>query len=113
MLALPSPSPNIRSVVDYGIIGFAAGLASAVGGAVKDSPYEGFSYLKFLRSPMVGAIAGITTGYFFPDIHPAVLFFACIGEERVVVESYKIARVQKPGKFRNGEWGKKKQKKRG
>ena len=86
-------------------IGLLAGLTVAIGGAIKDSPVEGFKPFTFIRSPIVGAIVGAIIAGFFPNSAKPVLFLATIGAERAVVETWKIVRVQLPGKFVNGEWG--------
>ena len=86
-------------------VGFAAGLSVAIGGAIKDAPYEGFSLLTFVRSPIVGAIVGWSIATQLHVVDPVPLFLASIGGERIVVEGYKLLRAQKPGKFTFGEWG--------
>lgn len=86
-------------------VGFAAGLSVAIGGAIKDAPYEGFNLLVFVRSPIIGAMVGWAIATHLHVVEPAPLFLASIGAERIVVESYKLLRVQKPGKFTFGEWG--------
>jgi hypothetical protein len=86
-------------------VGLAAGLAVGIGGAIKDAPYEGFSLLTFMRSPIVGALVGLAMEHALHVQDPKVLFFATIGGERIVVEGWKLLRVQKPGKFTFGEWG--------
>lgn len=87
------------------LVGLAAGLSVAIGGAIKDAPYEGFSLLTFIRSPIVGALVGWSIATQLHVVDPIPLFLASIGGERIVVESYKLLRVQKPGKFTFGEWG--------
>jgi len=91
------------------VIGGLAGLAVAIGGAIKDAPYEGFEVKKFIRSPIIGAIAGAILYSKFPDLHPAVGFTSVIGIERIVVEMYKLIRALRkeyvPMKFIYGEWG--------
>lgn len=87
------------------IIGFISGLAVAIGGAIKDAPYEGFDPVKFIRSPAIGTVEGLIIVYVVPKINPYVLFFTVIGTERVTTETYKIIRAKIPGKFLNGEWG--------
>jgi hypothetical protein len=52
------------------LIGSLGGWLSAVGGAIKDAPIEGFETLKFLRSPAIALAwsllaACFTTGYLF------------------------------------------------
>jgi hypothetical protein len=77
--------------------GFIAGLLCSIGGALKDSPYEGFKPLVFLRSVVVGTVwGGIVIGV---DSHPILIFTLCGYMERLTVEGYKIIRGQKPGKF--------------
>jgi len=86
-------------------VGLLAGITVAIGGAIKDVPLEGFKPVTFLRSPVVGAIVGAIIAGFFPKTSKPVLFLASIGAERAVVETWKIVRVQIPGKFTHGEWG--------
>jgi hypothetical protein len=68
-------------------IGAIAGVIVAIGGALKDSQFEGFLPRKFVRSPIVAAIAGFLFVHFSSDGFLTVL--ACIGGERVGVELYK------------------------
>lgn len=69
------------------LVGIAGGLLVATGGALKDSQFEGFKPLKFLRSPFVGALTGALMIHFSTDWFLVVL--ATIGSERVLVELYK------------------------
>ncbi len=69
------------------VIGVMAGVIVAIGGALKDSQFEGFLPRKFVRSPIVTAIAGILFVHFSTD--PFLIVLACIGGERVGVELYK------------------------
>lgn len=79
-------------------IGFLAGLLTAMGGALKDSPYEGFYPLKLFRSIIVGTIGGTLSLYFTRNV---ILTFCFSGYfERFFVEGYKILRAQMPGKFK-------------
>ncbi len=87
-------------------VGFLAGLAVAVGGAIKDSPNEGFKILTFIRSPIVGLVEGAILQPVF-RANPVLTFFGTIGTERLTVESYKLLRAQVPVKFVYGEWGRK------
>lgn len=87
------------------ITGFVAGLAVAVGGAIKDAPYEGFDVLKFFRSPAIGAVEGSILQTIFPPLHSAITFFAVVGFERLTTETYKLMRAHVPSKFAFGEWG--------
>ena len=90
-------------------IGFLAGLSSAIGGAIKDAPYEGFDSKKFIRSPIIGAVMGALIYHFNPDISDVVGFLSSLGAERIVIESYKLCRAIQnkyvPMKFIYGEWG--------
>ncbi|MEK6281584.1 MAG: hypothetical protein AABN95_14615 [Acidobacteriota bacterium] len=86
-------------------VGLLAGLSVAIGGAIKDAPYEGFQFLTFLRSPIVGAVVGWSLERQLHVADRNVLFLATIGGERIIVEGYKLLRAQKPGKFLFGEWG--------
>jgi len=79
------------------LAGLLAGLLCYLGGALKDSPYEGFYPLKFFRSIVVGALAGVVSCWFTADPLLAFCFSGYL--ERVSVEGYKIVRAQKPGKF--------------
>jgi len=85
-------------------VGFLSGLAVALGGAIKDSPYEGFDPVKFIRSPVIGAIEGGAINSVLP-LHPAVLFLSVIGAERITTETYKLLRAKIPMKFLYGEYG--------
>ena len=91
-------------------IGAFSGLLVAIGGAIKDAPYEGFSFTKFIRSPIIGAIEAPIIGKAFKDTHPVLLGMATIATERLTVETYKLISAQAgdyiPGKFIYGEWGK-------
>jgi hypothetical protein len=82
-------------------IGFLAGLICSLGGALKDSPYEGFQSLKFFRSMIVGTFCGGFATAFVPDCQwHLLLVFAFAGyAERFCVEGYKIVRAHRPGKF--------------
>jgi len=49
---------TINDVAIGAFVGFLAGLAVAIGGAIKDSPNEGFKLLTFIRSPLIGMVEG-------------------------------------------------------
>ena len=90
-------------------IGAISGLLVAIGGAIKDAPYEGFNPTKFIRSPIIGAVEAPIIGAAFKNTHPALLGLATIAAERLTVESYKLIRASSgsyvPGKFIYGEYG--------
>lgn len=69
------------------MVGALGGSLSAIGGAIKDAQFEGFKPLKFIRSPIVGAVGGFVL-YSYTS-QPLVLLVASVGFERVVVEFYK------------------------
>jgi len=88
--------------------GYLAGLLVAIGGAIKDAPYEGFSIAKFARSPLIGMCeAPILAKALKIDKVP--LFLSTMATERITVESYKLVRAisggYTPMKFIYGEWG--------
>lgn len=91
------------------LLGFLSGLAVAFGGAVKDSPYEGFSLAKFMRSPIIGMIEAPILNHAFKPNSGFLLFLATIATERLTVEIYKLFRAVSgrymPMKFKYGEWG--------
>jgi len=99
-----------NEVLEDAIIGFLAGLSVAIGGAIKDAPYEGFDWLTFLRSPVIGAIEAPIISHAFPDSNKVLIFLSTIATERLSIELYKIYRAQQgtyiPAKFTEvGEWG--------
>jgi hypothetical protein len=76
------------------VVGLLAGLHTATWGMYKDSPHEGFTTRRFLRSPAIGALAGPVVMWLGRiDPHTAgglvVLFGATYGAERVLVEYWK------------------------
>ena len=78
-------------------MGFLAGLICSLGGALKDSPFEGFSPFKFFRSILIGTFWGAVSSFFTAE--PILAFMFAGYSERITVEGYKIIRAKKPGKF--------------
>jgi hypothetical protein len=75
------------------------GWLTAVGGAWKDAPIEGFSRWKFLRSPVVATCWALVLGRFTGDwLYLAV---ASGGWSVISIETYKtfLTRGHPPGKF--------------
>ena len=79
--------------------GLVVGLVIAVGGGWKDAPKEGFSLLKFFRSPLMTVsyamlLAPLTT-------HHVLIAAAAIGFERATAETWKkfFFPSKPPGKF--------------
>lgn len=88
------------------------GIFIAVGGMLKDAPFEGFSIIKFLRSPIIAVIIGILIAIYFPAIIGKYFLLAIAGGERIISEFYKkIYKGRIPGKFKekelNSNWRKK------
>ena len=91
--------------------GFIGGLLVAIGGALKDAPYEGFDAATFMRSPVIGSVWGVVLGTALPRVPPVVVGLSTIGLERVTIETMKVGRARAgtyvPSKFTEvGEWGK-------
>jgi len=77
-----------HSLLLAGLVGgVGAGLMAAVGGALKDSQFEGFLPLKFIRSPIVAGLVGMILVQFSTSWFLVAL--AMLGGERVGVELYK------------------------
>ena len=101
----------MKPIVRGALLGLASGLTVALGGAIKDSPYEGFDIVKFFRSPAIGLVEGAVLGNYQPKLNVPVFYFAIIGTERITTETYKLIRARldsvnyMPIKFKVGEWG--------
>jgi hypothetical protein len=80
-------------------VGSAGGWATAVGGAWKDAPIEGFSAFKFVRSPLVATAWAIPLT--FLTSQPVLLLLASGGFAVASIETYKtfFTRGRPPGKF--------------
>jgi hypothetical protein len=77
-----------HSLLLAGLVGgVGAGLMAATGGALKDSQFEGFLPLKFIRSPIVAGLVGMILVQFSTSWFLVAL--AMLGGERVGVELYK------------------------
>jgi hypothetical protein len=83
------------------IVGGGIGLAEAIAGAYKDGTIEGFSFPKFLKSPIFGAIGGFITSFHTASL--AFLLLAAIGSMRMFNELLfkMLVRDYTPGKFRS------------
>ncbi len=69
------------------LVGSAGGWISAIGGAWKDAPVEGFQIFKFFRSPGIAffygvVLAAVTTNY-------VMIFLGAIGFTIATIETYK------------------------
>jgi len=69
------------------LFGFLGGLSVALGGAFKDTTFEKFNPLKFMRSPFIGLLGGVVF-YYFASTNQ-LLIIAGIGFERLFVDYYK------------------------
>jgi hypothetical protein len=83
------------------IVGGGIGIAEALAGAYKDGTIEGFSFLKFLKSPAFGAVGGLIASFHTTNL--AFLLFAAIGSMRMFNELLfkMLVRDYTPGKFRS------------
>jgi hypothetical protein len=81
------------------LLGGTGGWLTAIGGAWKDAPVEGFSGWKFLRSPVVATAWAIPLSAFTRDW--LVLSLSAAGFAVASIETYKtfLTRGRPPGKF--------------
>lgn len=86
-----------------------SGLFIALGGMIKDAPYEGFDKIKFFRSPLVAIFVGLCLYELFPNLDGKFFLLSIAGGERILSEFYKkIYKGRVPGKFKkieiNNSW---------
>lgn len=83
------------------LVGVSIGIAEAIAGAYKDGSIEGFSWYKFAKSPIFGALGGLIASGHTGDL--AFLPLGAIGSMRMFLELiFKIlVRDYAPGKFRS------------
>lgn len=79
--------PDLPPLLVVFLVGSAGGWISAVGGAWKDAPVEGFLIFKFFRSPGIAFMYGLllsvlTTNY-------VIIFIGAIGYTVATIETYK------------------------
>ena len=84
---LQRSGPALHPLLIVFLVGSAGGWISAIGGAWKDAPVEGFLIFKFFRSPGIAFMYGIllgslTTNYVF-------IFIGSIGFTIATIETYK------------------------
>lgn len=84
---MPHRDAGPGSILRTCIVGLVVGAITALGGAWKDAPTEGFDGLKFVRSPLMTVafalvLARMTDSYL-------LLAVAAIGYERATAETYK------------------------
>jgi hypothetical protein len=75
------------STIELVLLGAAGGWLSAVGGAWKDAPVEGFQVLKFFRSPAIAALWALILARLTPDL--AVIMLAATGYTIATTETWK------------------------
>ena len=97
--------PTAHPLVIAALIGVLSGAHSAIWGMYKDSIYEGFGFVCFIRSIVVGALAavGIQLAIHLPLPDPAaivVLFGVAYAAERGIIEVWKtFIREEDQSKF--------------
>ncbi len=92
---------NIEWSVIGLIVGCGIGIAEAIAGGYKDGAIEGFSFVKFLKSPTFGAFGGLIASYHTYDL--AFLMLAAIGTMRMINELLfkMVVPGYAPGKFKS------------
>ena len=78
---------GIGSLARVAGVGFVVGAIIAFGGAWRDAPMEGFDWLKFFRSPLIGVAVALVLSRFTDSYFQIAV--AAIGYERAVAETYK------------------------
>jgi len=90
----------------YGIVGFLSGLYSSCWGSYKDSLFEKFSVIKFVRSLIVGFCLGIVLLEFLkmngvPNPNLGIFFAFVMSFERSLTEFFKaFIRVENQDKYK-------------
>jgi hypothetical protein len=95
----------MNDFMPYVLIGIFAGLLSSCWGSYKDSPFEDFRLLSFVRSIVFGGFLGaifkvFLSAFFYPNINLGVFFACCVGLERGLTEFWKMfIRVEDQKKY--------------
>lgn len=92
----------VRHIALNLLAGWLAGTLCSLGGAVKDSPVEGFKARTFPRSIVISTFWGLVSAAITDDFFLAFAFAGYF--ERLTVEGWKILRAKRPGKFVGGDW---------
>jgi hypothetical protein len=82
--------------------GWLAGTLCSLGGALKDSPVEGFKVRTFPRSMVVATLWGVASIALTADFFLAFAFAGYF--ERLSVEGWKVIRAKRPSKFVGSDW---------
>ena len=84
---LPTGIATVPRFVVVVLVASAGGWISAFGGAWKDAPLEGFSILKFFRSPAIASLYGLFVASL--TTHYVLVFLGAIGYTVATIETYK------------------------
>jgi hypothetical protein len=96
--ALERAAPQVSPLAMSALVGLIAGLVSAIMGAWKDAPIEGFEPLKFLRSPAIAMGYGLLLAPYAHELLPTGA--AALGYTVASIETYKtFIDGGPPGKF--------------
>lgn len=87
------------------LLGYTGGLLRACQGAYKDSPYEPFIFLKFVRSLLFGTLGGLFWYYidqkFYLSISPVIFLPLVVFFDSIMTEMYKRGiRVEDLSKYK-------------
>ena len=93
---------TLRHIALNTFAGWLAGTLCSLGGAVKDSPVEGFKTRTFPRSMVVATFWGLVSTTLTADFYLAFAFAGYF--ERLTVEGWKIIRAKRPSKFVGAGW---------
>lgn len=93
---------TVRHVMLNTFAGWLAGTLCSLGGALKDSPLEGFKRSTFPRSMVVATLWGLVSTAVTADFFLAFAFAGYF--ERMTVEGWKIIRAKRPSKFVGKGW---------
>lgn len=96
--ALERATPGAPPLAMSALVGLIAGLVSAIMGAWKDAPIEGFEPLKFLRSPAIATGYALLLAPYTHELLPTGI--AALGYTIASIETYKtFVDGRPPGKF--------------
>ena len=84
---LQRSGPALHPLLIVFLVGSAGGWISAIGGAWKDAPVEGFLIFKFFRSPGIAFMYGILLGSLTTNY--VLIFIGSIGFTIATIETYK------------------------
>ena len=93
---------TLRQIALNTFAGWLAGTLCSLGGALKDSPVEGFKARTFPRSMVVATLWGFASTALTADFFLAFAFAGYF--ERLTVEGWKIVRAKRPSKFVGAGW---------